>query len=121
MRGEFLSKERRFTNRRLCWGAVWKAPLLGQRSRHIHGPPCAGFTILGRGCARGGDEWAAFKGGHRRERDIGHVAGQTFQRKFLPEREVRIAIPHQNPTQIWMASEAKTHHVVDFTFVPVGG
>ena len=58
------------------------------------GLPRAGFTILGRGCARGGDKWAAFKRGRRRECDIGHVAGQTFQRKFLPEWEVRIAIPH---------------------------
>ena len=49
----------------------------------------------------------------------GMSLGYTFERKFFPQREERIAFPHQNSPQIGMAFETKAHHVVNLALVPV--
>jgi hypothetical protein len=70
--------------------------------------------------ARNSDKRAAFKGGRVSECDFGQPGGFAGEGEIFPEREVRIAFPHEDAAEVGVVTEADAHHVVDFAFVPVG-
>jgi hypothetical protein len=88
----------------------------------------AGFLEGGDGVAEGGrfalrrgDVGTAFHGCDAAEAFLaGEVGGEAFEGKIFLEREVGIAVPHEDAAQVGMAGEVDAHHVIDFALMPVG-
>ena len=79
------------------------------------------FAIFGSGSARLGHKWPTFERRGFGKGDVGHFAGQTFEREFFSQRKERIAVPHQDAAQIRMTVKLDPHHVVDLPLVPIRG
>ena len=80
---------------------------------------CARLPVFDVPRAGQSDKRTTRKRGRLAESDVRHFTRFSFERKILPERIIRIPFPHQDPAKIRMAGETNTHHVVNFSLVPV--
>jgi hypothetical protein len=49
----------------------------------------------------------------------GISVGRPASGKFLAQREIRIALPHQDAAEVGMAGETDAHHVPHLAFMPI--
>src|SRR6266446_4888699 len=77
--------------------------------------------FAGNGVFAAGDSYkgATSHRGRFGESDFREIAGAAGQREILAQWKIGIAVPHQDPAQIGMTTEADAHHIVDLAFMPI--